>query len=174
MKLFFKLGAILFVTIGLSQEKSKNISEKLYISEKKYSILFPYNWYLQKTDSLGNKFMLLSPKSDVKDNFIENISLLISDIGYSKVKPKTIKKIVDKRFGVSSEIISNRKVLKNGLEGQEIVYKQLMSNGSLGTFLQYYFIKERDLYILTFCSKSEEFLFYMPIFQRTYEHFDIR
>ncbi|MEO7976199.1 hypothetical protein [Flavobacterium sp.] len=175
MKLLLKFGAIfLFVTIGFAQHKSENFTRKLYISEKKYSILFPYNWYLQKSDSLGNKFMLLSEKSSANDNFIENISLLISDIGYSKIKSKRIKKIVDKRFGVSSEIISNRKVIKNGFEGQEIVYKQLMSNGVLATILQYYFIKERDLYILSFCSKSDEYLSYMPIFQSVYENFDIR
>lgn len=118
--------------------------------------------------------MILSEKSSVNDNFIENISLLISDLGYSRVKPKTVKKIIDKKFGVSSEIISNRKVVKNGLQGQEIVYRQLMSNGSLGTILQYYFIKGRDLFILSFCSKSDEFLSYMPIFQVVYENFDIR
>lgn len=174
MKLFLIFVTILFTTIGFGQHKPEDNSGKLYISEKKYSILFPYNWHLQKSDSLQNKFMILSEKSSVNDNFIENISLLISDLGYSRVKPKTVKKIIDKKFGVSSEIISNRKVVKNGLQGQEIVYRQLMSNGSLGTILQYYFIKGRDLFILSFCSKSDEFLSYMPIFQVVYENFDIR
>lgn len=174
MKLFLKFAAILFVTIGFGQNKSEDSSGKLYISEKKYSLLFPYNWHLQKSDSLQKKFMLLSEKSSDADNFIENISLLISDLGYSKVKPKFVKNIIDKKFGVSSEIISNRKVLKNGIQGQEIVYSQLMSNGSLAIILQYYFIKGRDLYILSFCSKSDEYLSYMPIFQNIYENFDIR
>lgn len=174
MKLFLIFVTILFTTIGFGQHKPEDNSGKLYISEKKYSILFPYNWHLQKSDSLQKKFMILSEKSSVNDNFIENISLLISDLGYSRVKPKTVKKIIDKKFGVSSEIISNRKVVKNGLQGQEIVYRQLMSNGSLGTILQYYFIKGRDLFILSFCSKSDEFLSYMPIFQVVYENFDIR
>nr|WP_294921871.1 hypothetical protein [uncultured Flavobacterium sp.] len=174
MKFFLNFVAILSVTIGFTQQKSENVPEKLYISEKKYSILFPYNWYLQKSDSLDKKFMLLSQKSSANDNFIENISLLISDLGYSKVKSKTVKKIIDKKFGVSSEIISNRNVIKNGLKGQEIVYKQLMSNGAIATILQYYFIKGRYLYILSFCSKSDEYLFYMPVFQSFYENFDIR
>ncbi|MEN2488408.1 hypothetical protein AAYQ05_11475 [Flavobacterium sp. B11] len=174
MKLFLNFIGILFVTFVFGQHKSEDTSGKLYISEKKYSVLFPYNWHLQQSDSLQKKFMLLSEKSSANDNFIENVSLWISDIGYSGVKAKTVKKIIDKRFGVSSEIISNRKVVKNGLHGQEIVYKQLMSNGVFGTILQYYFIKERDLYILTFCSKSEEYLSYMPVFQYMYENFDIR
>jgi hypothetical protein len=85
-----------------------------------------------------------------------------------------LKKIIDKKFGVSSEIISNRKVLKNGLKGQEIVYKTMLDNGYFATILQYYFIKGRDLYLLTFCSKPEEFLDYMPTYQNIYDNFDIR
>lgn len=173
MKLFLNLAVFLFFALGFAQQNSDNTYGKLYISEKKYSLLFPSDWYLKKADSLENKFILLSEKSSLDDNFIENVSLLISDMK-GKVKPKTVKKIIDRRFAVSSEIISNRTIVKNGFQGQEIVYKQLVSTGSMATILQYYFMKGNELYILTFCSKSEEYLSYMPVFQYMYENFDIR
>ncbi|MFQ6603088.1 PsbP-related protein [Flavobacterium sp. C3NV] len=174
MKIVFQIVFLLYATLVFSQQNSEKAYRKLYISEKKYSLLFPENWYLKKTDSLQNSFMLLSEKSSLQDNFIENIGLLIKDIGYENVKPKMLKKIIDKKFGVSSEIISNRKVLKNGLTGQEIVYKTMLDNGYFATILQYYFIKGRDLYLLTFCSKPEELLDYMPTYQNIYDNFDIR
>lgn len=174
MKLAFKLFLLFFVATGFSQQNSENTYRKLYISEKKYSLLFPSNWYLKKTDSIQNSFMLLSEKSYPEDNFIENIGLLIRDLGYPNVKPKMVKKIIDKKFGVSSEIISNRKVVKNGLTGQEIVYKTMLSDGNFATILQYYFVKGRDLYILTFCTKPDEYLHIMPVYQYIYENFDIR
>ncbi|MFG4005153.1 PsbP-related protein [Flavobacterium aquidurense] len=174
MKWFFELGFLFFVTFCYSQQNAENAYDKLYISEKKYSLLFPSNWYLKKTDSLQKSFVLLSEKSGPNDNFIENIGLRISDLGYSNIKPKMLKKIIDRRIGVTNEIISNRKVVKNNLTGQEIVYKTMLDDGRFATILQYYFVKGADLFLLTFCCKPEEYLSYMPVFQYIYENFDIK
>lgn len=174
MKLFFQLVFLFFIPFCYSQQNSENANNKLYISEKKYSVLFPSNWYLAKTDSLQKSFLLLSEKSSSNDNFIENIGLRISNLGYSNIKPKMLKKIIDRRIGVTNEIISNRKVIKNNVTGQEIVYKTMLSDGRFATILQYYFVKGADLFLLTFCCKPDEYLSYMPVFQYIYENFDIK
>lgn len=174
MKLFFQLVFLFFIPFCYSQQNSENANNKLYISEKKYSVLFPSNWYLAKTDSLQKSFLLLSEKSSSNDNFIENIGLRISNLGYSNIKPKMLKKIIDRRIGVTNEIISNRKVIKNNVAGQEIVYKTMLDDGRFATILQYYFVKGADLFLLTFCCKPDEYLSYMPVFQYIYENFDIK
>jgi PsbP-like protein len=174
MKLLFQLVFLFFVTFCYSQQNSENANNKLYISEKKYSVLFPSNWYLAKTDSLQKSFLLLSEKSSSNDNFIENIGLRISNLGYSNIKPKMLKKIIDRRIGVTNEIISNRKVIKNNVTGQEIVYKTMLDDGRFATILQYYFVKGADLFLLTFCCKPDEYLSHMPVFQYIYENFDIK
>lgn len=174
MKLFFQLVFLFFIPFCYSQQNSENANNKLYISEKKYSVLFPSKWYLAKTDSLQKSFQLLSEKSSSNDNFIENIGLRISNMGYSNIKPKMLKKIIDRRIGVTNEIISNRKVIKNNVTGQEIVYKTMLSDGRFATILQYYFVKGADLFLLTFCCKPDEYLSYMPVFQYIYENFDIK
>ncbi|WP_125719745.1 hypothetical protein [Flavobacterium ustbae] len=173
MKVALKLIFCFFLKLGFSQEKSKVDFEKLYVSEKKYSMMFNSNWHLQRTDSLENKFILLNEKRSLQDNFTENIVLLINNLG-ANVKSKTVKKIIDQRMKIAHEIISNREVVKNGIKGQEIIYKDLLSDGNWATILQYFFVKNKDLYILTFCTKPEEFLDYMPFYQQFYLNFDIR
>jgi hypothetical protein len=62
MKVVFQIGFLFYATLTFSQQNSEKAYRKLYISEKKYSLLFPENWYLKKTDSLQNSFILLSEK----------------------------------------------------------------------------------------------------------------
>ena len=120
MHLGFKIFLLLFFNISFSQQN--DTLRRLFINEEKYLINFPSNWTLTKTDSLQKGFKLVSPKSNSADDFAENISLIIFDISKENLSDKKVlnegKKTIKKR----GKIITIRKIMKDNLKGQEIVF----------------------------------------------------
>lgn len=167
---FSKILLILCFTTGFCQKNSKDNFRKLFINEEKYSIMFSSNWVLENPDSTKNSFSLIKQNSSTNS---EVMSLHINNLGESNVKIKTVEKVINKRLKFAVEILSNKTVKKYNLTAKEYVYKSF-SEGKLTTFLEYFFIKESDLYILIYGCKSETYLQNISEAQKIIETFEIK
>jgi len=167
---FSKIVLLLYFTTGFCQQNSKDNFKKLFINEEKYSIMFPLNWVLENPDSTKNSFSLIKQNSSTNS---EVISLHINDLRQSNVKIKAVEKIIEKRLKFAVEILSNKTVKKYNLTAKEYIYKSF-SEGKLTTFLEYFFIKESDLYILLYGCNSETYFQNISEAQKIIETFEIK
>ena len=54
------------------------------LNEKNYSIQYPVNWELNKSGQMNTSFILFSELTSEKDQFKENVNLIIQDLtGYN-------------------------------------------------------------------------------------------
>lgn len=167
---FSKILLLLYFTTGFCQQNSKDNLRKLFINEEKYSIMFPSNWAVKNPDSTKYSFSLIKQNSSTNS---EVISLHINNLGESNVKIKTVEKVINKRLKFAIEILSNKTVNKYNLTAKEYIYKSL-SEGKLTTFLEYFFIKGSDLYILLYGCNSTTYFQNISEAQKIIETFEIK
>ena len=85
IKLIGILALITSLTACNQTEEENNIQTEILgdwksLSENNYSINYPDNWELNKAGQMGTSFILFSPLSSKKDNFKENVNLLVQDL----------------------------------------------------------------------------------------------
>ena len=83
MKFINIIILLIFTNVLISQEFKVH-------SENEYSIQYPENWELNESKAMGTNFILFSPLNSKKDQFKENVNLIIQDLNSEKNKPKRI------------------------------------------------------------------------------------
>lgn len=129
------------------------------LKDKEYSIKYPADWTADKTGQMGATFFLFSPLDSESDAFRENINLIVQDLsaynldlnGFTALSESQIKTMVK-----NSSIIESLRVKTNGNEFHKIIYSG-EQNDLLLTFEQYYWVKNKKAYILTFTCTQESF-----------------
>lgn len=122
-------------------------------------IVFPADWSLDTSRSMGIAFFLFSPLESTEDHFRENVNLIIQDLQgqavdldtYCSVSTEQIKSLITN----SSVLESTRK--NNGHED----YQKIVYTGDQGVFhlkfIQYYFVLRGKAYVLTFTTQISTF-----------------
>jgi hypothetical protein len=136
--------------------------------------MFPSDWEIENKDSLKYFFSLRRYKADSVDKHGGDISLHITDLDYPNIKIKKVQKIIDKRMKFNVELLSFRKIKLNNLQTLEYVFKKLDKNGNRHTFVEYFFIKEKNFYNLLFACNSSEYLETISIAQKIFETLKIK
>jgi hypothetical protein len=129
------------------------------LKAKEYSIKYPADWTADKTGQMGATFFLFSPADSESDAFRENINLLEQDLsaynldlnGFAALSEKQITTMVK-----DANVIESKRVKSKGNEFHKMIYSGEQSDMLL-TFEQYYWVKNKKAYILTFTCTQENF-----------------
>lgn len=170
----FTATILLFTLIACGQtsvkqesdvNKAKAIEGWKTLNENNYSIQYPSNWELNQNGQMGTSFILLSSLENNKDQFRENVNLIIQDLTgrnidldkYSEISEGQVKTMI-----TNSKLIESKRI-KNGNKE----YHQLIYTGDQGEyhlkFDQYYWVENEKAYVLTLTCEQSAFLNFKEI-----------
>jgi len=144
--------------------------------EDNYSIQYPNTWELNNSKQMGTSFILFSPLTSEKDQFRENVNLLIQDLKgknldldkYSKISEEQIETML-----TDGKIIESKRI-KNGTS----TYQKIIYTGTQGIykleFEQYYWVEKDKAYILTFTSEENQFATYRSTGEKILNSFQLK
>jgi len=155
MKGKISISLLLLILIGSDSVFAQKIdslkSNAWKTVEKGYKIQFPGNWTFDDSGKSGSTFFILSPKEDEKDEFRENVNLIIQDLGESGYDLKKFMELTEDQI---KSLVPGSQILENTLlSGNKGNYQKLIWSGEMGgrklKFEQFIYVHEKKAYILT-------------------------
>lgn len=171
-----KLNIITALYFLISFSASAQIPTWETLSENGYFIQYPSDWQLDKSGQMGTSFILFSAQASDKDQFKENVNLLIQDLtGYNldldkyvEISENQIKTMV-----TDGNLMLSKRMKKGGREFQKTMY-----TGSQGIFKlkfeQYYWVIDNKAYVLTLTCEQSQFDAYKEAGEKILESFILR
>ena len=153
MHIKFLIILIIFLFTACQSNEKYSIKE---LNKNAYSISYPPNLKLEENGSKGSEFALFTEKSDVNDQFVENINLVIQNLENLNVDLNKFVEISENQIMADGKLISSERLRQNNSEFQKLIYSLPINDFEL-KFIQYYFVANRKAYILTFTSEAKEF-----------------
>ncbi len=177
IKLFVILGLLLSVMSCSKSNKHKTAIPEGWKSFEgnEYTINYPKTWELNTSGQTGANLLLFSQPDSEEDQFKENISLLIHDLGGLNMN---LNKYVEALEAQVSVIVTNGVVLESKrINSDTGDYQSIISTGKQGIFSlkykQYCFVNNEKAYILTFTSEQSQFENYKSIGKEIMDSFTI-
>jgi len=168
------LIGILFLIANLSVFGQSN--EWNALNENDYSIQYPANWELNNSGQMGTSFILFSEVTSDKDQFKENVNLIIQDLTGHKIDLDKYVEISEGQIKTMIEngnIISSDRIKKDGIEFQKVIYTGKQGAFNL-KFEQYYWVQNDKAYILTLTCEEDEFNDYKDSGEKILDSFKIK
>ncbi len=170
------LSTVSFGQATILQESTQTISEWKTLDESNYSIQYPSTWDLNQSGQMNTSFILFSPLESDKDQFKENVNLLIQDLNGLNVDLNKFTEISEsqiKTMVTNSKLIESKRI-KNGLdEFQSIIY-----SGDQGIFhlqfMQHYWIINDKAFVLTFTSEKDKFAEFKDMSEKILNSFTLK
>ena len=129
------------------------------LNEKEYSIQYPSNWELNQTGQMGTSSILFSPLSSEKDQFKENVNLLIQDLtGYNLDLDKYVE-ISEGQINTlmtDGVILESKRILSDSINYHKVIYTGKPGAFSL-KFEQYYLVVNNKAFVLTLTCEENQF-----------------
>lgn len=141
-----------------------------------YSIEYPSNWELNESKRMGTIFILFSPSTSNKDQFRENINLIIQDLSDDNIDLKRYTEISENQIRTdikNGKIIESKYMKDQDLEYHKIIYTGNQENRDL-KFEQYYWVFEKKAYVLTLTCELSEFDNYKLTGEKILNSFKLR
>jgi hypothetical protein len=170
MKLTLSLIFLLLIGTGYSQNQKLDSR----IDQPNYSIKYPSNWKIDNTGKNGASFYLFAQKDGQINNFGENINLLIQDLHSMNLDLKKYTHISEDQIKIHGTLIESKRITKNSIQGQAIIYEAISAKGLRLKFRQYYFLKNEKAYILTYTAKKETYDWYIQLAEKIMATFKIK
>jgi hypothetical protein len=132
-----------------------------------YSIRYPSNWELNDSEQMGTSLILFSPIEHSKDQFKENVNLIIQDLSaynldlddFVELTLEQVKTMIS-----NSTLVESKRINKADSEYHKLVY--LGEQGMLKLkFEQYCWVINEKAYILTLTCERSKF----PVYKATGE-----
>ena len=146
------------------------------ISDEGYSIMYPDNWELDQSGQMGTSFSILSELDSEKDQFRENINLIIQDLSAYEIDLDEYVEISENQINTmisNSKIMLNKRVERDGYEYQHLIYTA--KQGLLELKLeQYYWVINKSAYVLTFTCEEHNFKNYKKTGERILNSFKLK
>lgn len=154
MKFKFLVLIILFFQFSKSQTNLKGKIKE--INRDEYSIFYDSILRLDETGNNGVEFYLFTEKEDSKDDFVENINLMIQNLEGLNIDLNKFVAITEDQILANGELIRSKRIIVNGNECHSITYEGIF-NGFHLMFLQYNIVKKNKAYVLTYTAKRKDF-----------------
>jgi len=180
LKLIGLLILLLELTACAQTEENKTptlaLGEWKSLTEKNYSINYPKDWELNTSGLMGSSFILFSPPSSEKDQFKENINLLIQDLTghnldlekYTAISEEQIKTMI-----TDGDIIESKRITTDTLSQHQIIYTGRQGIFNL-KFEQYYWVIGDKAYVLTLTCEESEFENYQKLGEKILNSFKLK
>ncbi|NEN25508.1 hypothetical protein G3O08_18610 [Cryomorpha ignava] len=142
----------------MPQEGWKTLTDSLY------TIQYPENWEMNYTGQLGLSFVVVSPIEDEKDQFRENLSLVVQSMN---ADDSSLKDFAEDNTYQIVDMITDGKIVKNeeatlsGVTFREVTYSGNQNNMDFINTQRYYFHNNKA-YILTFTCAAQHYDKFKP------------
>ncbi|MGL6022466.1 MAG: hypothetical protein ACRC0A_05125 [Chitinophagaceae bacterium] len=135
------------------------------INHVQYSICYPDSIELDMYPMMQSSFVLFFPVGN-KDLFRTNINLLIQDLKGSSIENlEQFVKLSEKQIITlikNSSILENKPIVINDIIFHKLIFTGIQNQYFL-KWAQYYTIREKKAYIVTFSSTINQFAYYEKI-----------
>lgn len=140
-----------------------------------YTIVYPSNWELDTSGQMRTSFFLFSPVTGEKDDFKENVNLMIQDLSqYPATLDQYIKLTVDQIASMEDIYMKKNERKKAGNRS----FQHLVYSGSQGgydlVFEQYIWVIHKEAFVLTFTCQESMYETYREIGQKVMNSFRIK
>lgn len=160
----------------LAQKNTKSHINWEEFKKDNYELLYPETWSLDTTRKTAADFIISSPASSEKDEFKENLNLVVQDLkglnfdldNFTALSEQQIQSYLEE-----SEVTVNERLNKNEQEYQHLIYTAKMG-GRMLRFEQYYWIIDEKAYVLSFTAESDQFEEYADISKQILDSFIIK
>lgn len=152
---------------------SSELSDWNSVIDSGFSISYPKTWTVDRSGENGTSFYLFSPFLSSNDVFQENVNLIIQDVkGYGITLDSYTEFSIDDigKSVQNSRILENIRKSAHGLSYHKMVYSGEI-NGFKLTFMQYYWVVNEKVYLLTFTAEPDQFSKYLPVADRILNSF---
>jgi len=155
---------LLLTTVACGQEKVKPEEPQIIegwrkLEKPNYFIQYPSDWNVDESGQMGASFFILSPLESDKDNFKENINLMIQNLKGQNIDLDKFTEISEaqiKAMVTNSAMVESKRIKNSRGDFHKIIY-----SGDQGIyhlkFEQYYWLINDQAYVLTFTSEQDKF-----------------
>lgn len=165
--------SVLFSVLGFTTPLFGQKGSWVEFKKDNYQIEYPENWSLDTTKKTAADFIVFSPLTSDKDEFKENLNLVIQDLSglnfdldnFTALSEQQIQNYMEE-----SELIENERLKKGDQEYQHLIYTA-KNAGRVLRFEQYYWIIRDTAYVLSFTAELEQFEEYKNSSKRILDSF---
>jgi hypothetical protein len=168
-----KLSVLFLIAIQFVYCQVNRKNDLSILNKEEFKISYPTNLKLDESGKNGMIFILFTEKSNSTDNFAENINLMIQDLSQLDINLDKYVQISEKQITDRGKLFESKRIKKNGTEYQRLIYELYVNKFDL-KFLQYYFVKNKKVYLLTFSCKKEEFEKYLKNIETVMKSFTLK
>ena len=146
------------------------------LNHPSYSIQYPPTWELNEGGLMGTRFILFSSLESDKDQFKENVNLIIQDLSgleinlnqYTELSEGQIKLLV-----TNAALIDSKRIQNGSEEYHKIIY-----SGDQGIFHfifeQFYWVTPDQAFVLTFTCEKDKFEDFKALGERILLSFSLK
>lgn len=150
-------------------------TDGLTFEKENYSITYPKNWDLDDSNRMGAEFLIFSRLENEKDQFKENINLLIQDLSaynmsldqYVELSIGQVKSMIK-----DGKVISSKRISEGDREYHSLIYGGRQAANML-RFEQRFWIINKTAYILTFTAQLDNYDLYRELGNQMIDSFKI-
>ncbi len=161
MKIWLTISLLGLSTFCLSQTTTPNI----VFSSKSFKISFPTSWQLDTTKNMGAECFIFSPLENEKDNFRENVNVMIQDLSGSQIDLEKYKQITEqqlKQYDATAQVFESSIIKQSGGNFYKVLYSMTQNKNKL-KITSVCFIKNEKAYLITLTTKIETYEKYKKI-----------
>jgi len=156
--------------ISIQPEITLNSPDFEQISKDNYSIKVHKDWIVElyPEDEMAMYIYL-----DTSDDFVENINLIIRDLGDVAITLDEVAQAAQREFASQGRIISSEKIITPSKEHQRMIVTSKYYGEDL-KFILHYIVKNSHVYILTFTSLERDFNTYEKVAEQIMQSFTVK
>lgn len=168
---------VLFVFASLSATAQVEVpSDWMFYEDDSFSIRYPNGFEVGKSTVANTSFILLSKSTSSKDQFRENVNLMVQDLRgmemdldqFTQVSENQVTTLLSK-----GKIFESKRISTDSTEYHRLVYVGEQAELRL-IFVQHYWIIDGKAYILTFTGEASEFKKYDAVSQVMMQSFQLK
>ncbi len=176
---------LLFIVVACGQtntnkepanNSNKEVAGWKTFSDKNYSIQYPSNWELDKSGQLGTSLFLFSPLENDKDQFKDNVNLIVQDLTGRNIDLDKFVEISEeqvKTMITNSTLIESTRMKNSAPEFHKMVYTGDQGIYNL-KFEQYFWVINQQAYILTLTCEQAKFPDYKETGEKILNSFSLK
>jgi hypothetical protein len=176
MRTLIYLSFLLLTLSATAQQTVDNSDIFINVTKERYALGCPKSWTIDTSKNFGVDIMLLSPKTDSLDDFIENMNVFVQDLhgkNYNLSKMGQESEAQIKIMVTDVQIIDSR--LNSTTSPQKYILKYKGRQGKfLLTTIQHIYLKDEVGYTLTMTIKQGKEQDYILYADKIFDSFRIR
>ena len=170
-----KVTILLLFLIVLVPVPAQTENKTQIIETDAYRIEYPASWQLDQSGRNKTEFIILS-KREENDPFRENINLIAQDLSKQIMNLDSYVALSENQIktGVpGSKLSESKRVKKNGLVMQQLIWSGVMNNKVL-KFKQLLFVENNVAYVLTLTCEEKQYDNYIGIANQIFNSFTLK